>query len=63
MMLLVPVITSLSIEGGARVMGYHAVTAAKGVLSRAQDVVLGCGLDVPIITSITCCHVSSRCRY
>lgn len=46
-------VTSLSIESGTRVMWHHAVTTTKYVLSRAPDVVFGCGLDVPNITGVT----------
>jgi hypothetical protein len=45
-------ISGLGVEGGAGVMGNHAVSTAEGVLHRAPDVVLGRGLDVPHITGV-----------
>ena len=34
-------------------MRHHSVSTTKGVLSRAPDVVLGRGLDVPDVTGVT----------
>jgi hypothetical protein len=56
-------VASLSIERSTGVMGHHAVTATKDVLSCTQDVVFGCRLDIPNITGVTCRDPSSMCRY
>ena len=45
-------VAGLSVESGSRVMGNHAVSAAKGVLHGAPDVILGSGLHIPDITSV-----------
>lgn len=42
----------LRIQRGTRHVGDHGVAAAEGVLGVAQDVVLGCGLGEPNITTV-----------
>ena len=45
-------VADLGVEGRARVVGGHAVAAAKGVGHRAPWVILGCGLDVPDVAGV-----------
>lgn len=53
-------VASLCVQGRARVVRNHAVTAAERVLHRTPDVVFGCGLDVPDVTSVACTKLSVR---
>ena len=45
-------VASLGIEGGTGIVGHHTVSTAQRVLHRPPRVVLGCGLDVPHITTV-----------
>lgn len=46
-------VTLLGVQGGAGHVGDHGVAAAEGVLGVAEDVVLGGGLGVPDVTTVS----------
>lgn len=45
-------IALLCVERGARHVGHHGISAAKGVLGVAEDVVFGCGLGCPDVATV-----------